>query len=652
MSESTESTEPTEPTEPPGVAGGRSGWRESTLWTARGAGSLQEFLRTETGSAAVLAGAIVLALVWANVDFGSYDDVWTTELSFRLGDSGVSHDLRTWINDGLMTFFFLVVGLEARREIDLGDLRERRRFLLPVVAGLLAMLVPIGLYLAVNHGGSGAQGWGVAMSTDTALALGVLAISGRYVPRRVRIFLVSVFVVDDLAALLVIAVVYSDDVSLSPLVVAVVLLAVLVGLARAGVRQRSVYVVLGALIWAALLDSGVDPVVAGLAIGLSATAYTPSRDALERAAGLFREFREQPTAELARTAAVGAKEALSPNERLQLLYHPWTSYVIVPVFALANTGIVLDGGFLRDAYTSPVTLGMLAGYIVGKPVGLVVGTAIVTRMTGGGVRSPVGPVALLGSGLIAGVGFTVPLLIADRAFEGEQLAEAKLGALTATVVAGALTWAVFRAASRLPAKRRARALVGAAETIVDLVPDVVEKHDRIRGPEKASVTVVEYGDFECPYCGLAEGAVRELLADTDLRYVWRHLPLSEVHPNAQLAAEAAEAAAAQGAFWEMHDLLLAHQDRLRATDLLGYAGELGLDQERFHDELKRHVYAPKIAMHVHSADLSGVSGTPTFFINGQRHYGAYDIETLKAAVKAARARAIASAVRAGGRPSR
>src|SRR3954467_8642913 len=140
MSESTESTEPTEPTEPPGVAGGRAGWRESTLWTARGAGSLQEFLRTETGSAAVLAGAIVLALVWANVDFGSYDDVWTTELSFRLGDSGVSHDLRTWINDGLMTFFFLVVGLEARREIDLGDLRERRRFLLPVVAGLLAML--------------------------------------------------------------------------------------------------------------------------------------------------------------------------------------------------------------------------------------------------------------------------------------------------------------------------------------------------------------------------------------------------------------------------------------------------------------------------------------------------------------------------------
>jgi Na+/H+ antiporter NhaA len=630
-----------------------AGWRGSTSWTARGAGGLQEFLRTETGSAAVLVAAIVAALVWANIDIDSYDDVWTTTLSIRLGDAQTSNDLRTWINDGLMTFFFLVVGLEARREIDLGELRERRRFLLPLVAGLLAMAVPIGLYLAVNHGGSGAHGWGVAMSTDTALALGVLAISGRYVPKRVRVFLVTVFVVDDLAALLVIAFFYSDDLAVLPLLVAVCLVTALAVASFVGLRQRSVYLLLGLLIWAALTDSGVDPVVTGLAIGLAASAYTPSRDALDRASGLYREFREQPTAELARTAAVGVSEALSPNERLQLLYHPWTSYVIVPLFALANAGIVLDSDFLRTAYTSPVTLGMLAGYLVGKPVGLVAGTAIVTRMTGGRVRSPVGPVALLGSGVIAGVGFTVPLLIADRAFQGEELAEAKLGALTATAIAAALTWAVFRATSRLPAQRRARALVGDAATIVDLVPDVAPKHDHVRGPLDASVTVVEYGDFECPYCGRAEAAVRELLSDADLRYVWRHLPLTEVHPNAQLAAEASEAAGAQGAFWEMHDLLLARQDRLRPFDLVAYAGELGLDQERFRDELKRHVRAPTIAKHVDSADLSGVSGTPTFFINGQRHYGAYDIETLKKAVKAARARVfVASTRRAGGRLSR
>jgi Na+/H+ antiporter NhaA len=631
-----------------------AGWRGSTLWTARHAGSLQDFLRTESGSASVLVAAIVAALVWANVDYGSYTDVWNTQFAIRLGDSQTSHDLRSWINDGLMTFFFLVVGLEARREIDLGDLRERRRFLLPLVAGLLAMAVPVGLYLLINHGGAGAHGWGVAMSTDTALALGVLAISGRYVPDRMRVFLVTVFVVDDLAALLVIALFYSTDISVSALLMALVLVVLLVVVQLLRVPQRWVYLAIGVLMWAALADSGVDPVVTGLIIGLSASAYAPSRDDLERATGLFREFREQPTAELARTARFGVAEALSPNERLQVVYHPATSYVIVPLFALANAGIVLDVDFLADAYTSPITLGMLAAYLIGKPVGLVGGTALVSRLTRGRVRPSIGPVALLGAGVIAGVGFTVPLLIADRAFSGQRLAEAKLGAITCTAVAALLAWGLFRAASRLPREKRARALIGDAETIVDLVPDVDPRHDHTRGPSDASVTVVEYGDFECPYCGRAESAVRELLSDTDLQYVWRHLPLSEVHPNAQLAAEASEAAAAQGAFWEMHDRLLDHQDQLRAPDLVAHAGELGLDRERFRDDLRSHAYASKVAKHVDSADRSRVSGTPTFFINGQRHYGAYDIDTLKSAVKAARARALVRAQRdeAGGRLSR
>jgi Na+/H+ antiporter NhaA len=629
-------------------------WRASTSWTARGAGPLQAFLRTESGSAAVLVAAIVAALIWANLDYDSYADVWNTTFSIRLGDSQTSHDLRTWINDGLMTFFFLVVGLEARRETDLGELRDRRRFLLPLVAGLLAMAVPVGLYLLINHGGPGAHGWGVAMSTDTALALGVLAISGRYVPDRVRVFLVTVFVVDDIAALLVIALFYSDNVAIKPLLMAagLVLLLVIAQLVR--LSQRWVYLLLGVLIWVALTDSGVDPVVTGLIIGLSATAYTPNRDELDRATSLVRAFREQPTGELARTATTSVTRTLSPNERLQLFYHPWTSYVIVPLFALANAGIVLDADFLGTAYTSAITLGMLAGYLIGKPVGLVMGTAIVQRLTRGRVRPSIGPVALLGCGTIAGIGFTVPLLIADRAFEGQQLAEAKLGALTSTVVAGAATWALYKAASRLPPKRRAKALLGDAETIVDLTPDVDPKHDHTRGPRDASVTVVEYGDFECPYCGRAESAVRELIADTDLQYVWRHLPLTEVHPNARLAAEASEAAAAQDAFWEMHDLLLANQDRLGIADLVRYAGELGLDRERFRDELRRHVYESKIAKHVESADASGVAGTPTFFINGQRHYGAYDIDTLKSAVKTARARALVREHReeAGGRLSR
>jgi protein-disulfide isomerase len=191
----------------------------------------------------------------------------------------------------------------------------------------------------------------------------------------------------------------------------------------------------------------------------------------------------------------------------------------------------------------------------------------------------------------------------------------------------------------LDAERRARALLGAAGTIVDLAVPVDPERDHIRGPSNAPVTLLEYGDFECPYCGRAEPIIRELLADTgDVRYVWRHLPLNDVHAKAQQAAEAAEAAAAQGKFWEMHDLLLANQDALSFGDLIEHARRLGLDSEQFADEVRRHVHAGRIATDVESADFSSVSGTPTFFINGHRHYGAYDIETLKAAVRQARAR--------------
>jgi protein-disulfide isomerase len=246
---------------------------------------------------------------------------------------------------------------------------------------------------------------------------------------------------------------------------------------------------------------------------------------------------------------------------------------------------------------------------------------------------------VLGAGAVAGIGFTVSLLIASLALHGAELAEAKLGILSAALAATGLTWVIFRALNKLPVVARLRALLGTAEVITDLAVPVDEGRDHMRGPDEAPVTVVEYGDFECPYCGMAEPSVRELLRDFgDVRYVWRHLPLTDVHPHAQLAAEAAEAAAEQGAFWEMHDLLLARQDSLKLPDLLSYAGELGLDVERFEDDLRTRAGAARIAIDVDSADLSGVSGTPTFFINGLRHYGSYDIATLSAEVRAARAR--------------
>jgi Na+/H+ antiporter NhaA len=608
-----------------------------TPWRRQFATPVRAFLKTESGSAGILVAAIAAGLLWANLG-GSYERVWTTPFGFRFGEHSLVRDLRTWVNSGLMTFFFLVIGLEARREIDLGDLRDRSRFLLPVAAGLFGMMVPVGLYLAVNAGGSGADGWGVAMSTDTALALGLLGMVGRDVPDRVRTFLLTVFVVDDLVALLVIAVMYTDHLHPWYLLPALAFF----GCVEVVKRFRLGTVVgfiAGVLVWGSLLASGVDPVVTGLVIGLSAAAYVPARGELEEASGLFRRFREEPTPDLARSAALGLTRALSLNDRLQRFYHPWTSFVIVPLFALANAGIVIDRAFLGRALTSPITLGILLGYVVGKPVAVVSASWAIARLTHGRLQPAVGWASVAGSGTIAGIGFTVSFLIATLAFHGDHLAEAKIGVLAAAALASVATWIVFRITALLPADRRTAALFGRAEQLVDLSVDVDPERDHIRGPADAAVTVVEYGDFQCPYCGQAEPAVRELMGEADVRFVWRHLPLPDVHPQAELAAQAAEAASEQGRFWEMHDLLLERQDHLLKPDLVRYAEELGLDVPRFTRQLYAHAHAGRVGQDVESADISGVSGTPTFFVNGRRHYGAFDLPSLTLAIATARAQA-------------
>ena len=580
------------------------------------------------------------AFVWANLAAEAYASAWETPLTIRLGDVVLTLTLRGWVNSGLMTFFFFVVGLEARREFDLGELRERRRAALPVLAGLGGMIVPVAIFLALNAGRDSAAGWGVTMSTDTAFALGLLALVARGLPDRVRIFLLTVVVVDDLVALLVIATVYSGPVSPRPLLLALGLFGGMLLLRLARLRYGLLYFLLGAAAWVALQASGVEPVVLGLAVGLLTSAYAPARGDLERATDLFRLFREQPTPELAESARVGLAQSLSPNERLQRAYHPWTSYVIVPLFALANAGVTISREFLAQAATSPITVGVVVGYVFGKPIGIV-GTAwLVSRLTRGRLRIPVGWAALAGTGAIAGIGFTVSLLIASLAFHGAELQEAKLGILSAAMLASLLAWMVFGLTARLSPARRTRALLGTAETLIDLAVPVDPDRDHIRGPADAKVTLVEYGDFECPYCGQAEPVVRALLANFgDLRYVWRHLPLTDVHPNAALSAEAAEAADRQSAFWPMHDLLLQHQQELRPVHLVRYAADLGLDVDRFREDLRRRVGAARVAEDLDSAGSSGVAGTPTFFVNGRRQYGAYDIDTLSAAVKTAKTQA-------------
>ena len=615
---------------------------ERTAWARNLAAPVRDFLSTESAGSTALLAAAVAALVWANSPWpDTYESFWSTELSIRIGREGISLELREWVSEGLMTFFFLVVGLEARREFDIGAMRDRRRLALPVAAALGGMVAAALIYLAVNAGGSGAEGWGAAMSTDTAFALGVLALVA---PRatRLRVRLLTVIVIDDLVALLVIATVYTEQIDAVALAVAIGLFVLLLALRYAPASWRSPAAALvGVGVWVALHESGVDPLIAGLAVGLAISAYPPARSDLERVTELTRSFREQPTPELARSAQLGVSSAVSANERLQYRLHPWTSFVIVPLFAFSSIGINVDGRLLEDALTSPITLGILAGYVIGKPLGIFTALVLVTRSWATGLRPAVSWPVALGGGVVAGIPFTVSLLIAGIAFEGRELEEAKVGVLGAAIIASLLSWAVFRAVARLPTEVRTRQILATADEMLDLAEDVDPDRDHVRGPDSAPVTLVEYGDYECPYCGQAEVVVRELLDEfgDELRYVWRHLPLNDVHLNAQLAAEATEAAHAQGAFWPMHDRLLAAQDELTVRDLKRHAEELGLEVERFWDDLRRREHSDRVVEDVASADTSGVAGTPSFFVNGRRHQGAYDLATLSAAVRAARRRA-------------
>jgi Na+/H+ antiporter NhaA len=620
--------------------------QSSTAWTTSGATPLRQFLKTETGSATILVTATVAALIWCNVAGGSFDSFWATRLSATVDDHGIVLSLREFVNSGLMSLFFLVVGLEARREWDMGELRVRSRVTLPFLVGLGGMVVPIAIYLAFNAGKPTAHGWGAAMSSDTAFALGALALAGgSRLPDRVRTYLLTFSVVDDLLGLAVIAVFYSSHVRWLPLVIGALLLAGYGVAMRRGMRNGPVTVLVMLACWISLWESGVDPIVAGLVTGLLTCAYPAGREDLEQATDAFRLFREQPTAQLAAEAREVVRGAISPNERLQQRYHGLTSYLIVPLFALANMDIKISGSFLAHAYSSPATLGIMLGYVVGKPLGTG-GTAwVASKVTRGRLNPPVGWGAVAGVGAVAGIGFTVALLVSSLAFHGTELAEAKLGILSGAIISTLLSWLVFHGLDRLSPRTRLRALLGSATTLTDLAVPVDPERDHIRGPEKgALVTLVEYGDFECPYCGQAEPVVREVISQYGgLRFVFRNLPLTDVHPHAQLAAEAAETAGVQGKFWEMHDLLMDHQGALTARDLVGYAEQLELDAAKFRSDLFRHTQAYRVAEDVDSADLATVSGTPTFFINGNRYYGTPEVQSLLDAVHAAKARAVLDA---------
>jgi Na+:H+ antiporter, NhaA family len=452
-------------------------------------------------------------------------------------------------------------------------------------------------------------------------------------PTQLRVFLLTLAIVDDIAALAIIAFFYSDHVSVLPLLLAGACVLVILALGRLRVWRGPAYFLVGAVLWGAMLESGVHPAIAGVLIAVCIAVYPPRREEVERAAVLAKAFRQSPVPELARSTKLSVERAVSPNERLQELLHPWTSFVVVPLFALANAGVQIDGHTLHDAWTSAVGLGVILGLVVGKLIGVGATSLIAARARLGQLPRGVGPAEVLGGAALTGIGFTVSLFIVDLAFRSPELRdEAKIGVLTASTLAALLGWSVFQA---IAARARSQGRV-LGSPVLD--PPVDPAHDHIRGPVDAPLTLVEFSDFECPFCARATSlgpALRRRFGD-DLRYVVRNLPLTDVHPRAELAAEAAEAAAAQGRYWEMHDRLFAHQDALEPDDLVAHAEAIGLDVERFSRELAEGVHAPRVRDDVASAEASGVTGTPTFFIGGRLHYGPYDAETLSARLIEAR----------------
>ncbi|MGB0872989.1 MAG: Na+/H+ antiporter NhaA [Solirubrobacterales bacterium] len=606
-----------------------------TAWSRNVAAPLRNYMSTEISGAVVLLIASLAALIWANVWPDSYADLWHTELSISLGTHVLGGDLHYWVNDGLMTFFFLVVGLEVRREFDMGELRERRRVAIPLLAAVGGMAIPIAIYLAFNAGGDAAAGWGVVMPTDTAFALGMLALFGRRLPARLRVFVLTLVIADDIGALLVIAFAYSEAISIDALLAVVALSALAIGLRWYGILGKRPYELIGVAIWIAMSQSGVHPTIAGVLIGLAISAKPPARQDLERASAITRLFREQPTAELARSARLYVQNAVSANERLQYGLHPWTSFLIVPIFALANAGVRIDSELLSRAVSSPVTIGIFVALVFGKLIGIGAITALAAHPRIGRLPLPVQIPPVFAAAAFCGIGFTLSLFIAEIAFTGELLAEAKLGVLAAAVASTALGAAIVAAITRTTGRSRAASFVPST-ALTDLTMPVDPERDHIRGPANAKVTLLEYGDYECIYCGRAEDTIRELLErfGGELTYAWRHLPLQDVHPHAQLAAEAAEAAGAQGRYWEMHDLMIEHQNAIEISDLRDYAKRVGLDVDRFWEDLRERNFADRVAEDVEGADESLVTGTPSFFINGHRHEGAYDLGTLSALVQA------------------
>jgi Na+:H+ antiporter, NhaA family len=412
---------------------------------------VREFLRIEASGSILLLVAAAAALVWANSPWASsYDSFWHASVALDVGGFRIEETLQHWVNDALMVIFFFVVGLEIKYEIVSGDLRDPKTAALPIVAAMGGMLVPAGLYFLIAGGGEGGAGWGIPMATDIAFAVGVLGLLGTRIPSAARLFLLTLAIVDDIGAIIVIAVFYTEELHLEWLALALVLLGVMVVLRVLRVWSVWVYVVIGVVVWFAVLESGVHATLAGVAIGLLAPA-TPllKEDVARTYAQRALEDRRLDPDELSRLRFL-LGESVPVVERLQNALHPVSSYVVLPIFALANAGVALGDGALGDALTSAVGLGVGVGLVVGKPVGILLACFLAVRLGLGRLPDRTSWPMVAGLGAVAGIGFTVSIFIAGLSFPGSDVltGEAKVGILVASLVAAVVGTVVLLLTTR------------------------------------------------------------------------------------------------------------------------------------------------------------------------------------------------------------
>lgn len=440
-----------------GAGGPRPPWsRSERPLPRRVLRPVQEFLHLEASGGLVLLAASIAALVWANVATGSYEDFWFTEVTVQVGDFVVAENLQYVVNDGLMALFFLVVGLEVKRELTVGELSGRQAALLPLFAAVGGMVLPAAIYLAVMGGADGSRGWGIPMATDVAFALAALAALGSRVPTALVAFLLGVAVIDDIGAILVVAVYYTDTIALAWLATAAISFALIVVLQRMQVRYMGVYVVLGLVAWFATFESGVHATIAGVVLGLLTPVHpfqdpaTVSAEAV-RIAEATDDHPDDPDVDAGqwRRLAWLAREAVSPLTRVEHGLHQWSSFVVLPIFALANAGIVFDAGSIDAITETPVALAIALGLVVGKIAGLTAGAAIAVRLGLSTLPRGVNWRHMLGVGGLAGIGFTVSLFITGLAFDDpDTISAAKLGVLGGSVIAAVLGILLLLAAGR------------------------------------------------------------------------------------------------------------------------------------------------------------------------------------------------------------